>query len=395
MHVPVALTVLAASFLITRVCTHIIAWRETRREGPIRDAIESGAAAEYNKDDCVWRRGNDRDVCPDPDVHVYLYTPGRPRRLLDPLEQSDWLRQDYEPTKDSAILIHGYAGGDDALPMAILRDAYLRNGSYNVFLVDWGALCARPCYPAAVANIRPVARCLAGTLTTLRHLGLPIARTTCVGHSLGAHVCGIMANYLLFRMHRIIGLDPARPLVRPGLVNRLDAGDADFVEVMHTNAGYYGEVGRVGHVDFCVNGGKVQPFCADREMYQLCSHVWAVCFMAQSVDDGGTSLIAESCSRRCPSGPRTAARAGEYVTMGQHTPINVRGSFCFSNPDPPYCPRYWNGHGDERCCIPEVTSKEEIEENDVKYDNSTKRLKSTSRSKSNFELDLTRLRYVN
>jgi len=85
-------------------------WRDTRLPGPIRDAIESGAAAAYNKDDCVWRRGNDRDVCPDPDIHIYLYTPGRPRRLLDPSQQSDWLRQDYEPTKDNVILIHGYAG---------------------------------------------------------------------------------------------------------------------------------------------------------------------------------------------------------------------------------------------------------------------------------------------
>ncbi|XP_011873983.1 PREDICTED: phospholipase A1 [Vollenhovia emeryi] len=389
MHVPAASLILAASFLVTQVRTHIIAWRETRREGPIRDAIESGAATESNKD-CIWKRGNDRDVCPDPDVHVYLYTPGQPRRLLDPREQTDWLRREYEPTKDNVILIHGYAGGDDTLPIVILRDAYLKNGSYNVFLVDWGALCARPCYPAAVANIRPVARCLAGALTTLRNLGLQIARTTCVGHSLGAHICGIMANYLLFRMHRIIGLDPARPLVRPGPVNRLDAGDAAFVEVIHTNAGYYGETGRVGHVDFCVNGGKVQPFCANREMYQLCSHVWAVCFMAQSVDDGGAAMIAESCSRRCQSDSRIASKAGEYVMMGQYTPMGTRGSFCFSNSNPPYCPRHWNGHGDERCCIPEVASNEEIEENNVKYDNLTKHFKSAKRL--NFELDLTRLR---
>lgn len=25
---------------------------------------------------------------------------------------------------------------------------------------------------------------------------------------------------------------------------------------MHTNAGYYGETGRVGHLDICVNGGR-------------------------------------------------------------------------------------------------------------------------------------------
>jgi len=86
--------------------------------------------------------------------------------------------------------------------VTILRDAYLRNGSYNVFVVDWGALCARPCYPAAVENMKPIARCLADVLTILRNLGLPIMRTACVGHSLGAHICGIMANYLLFRMHK-------------------------------------------------------------------------------------------------------------------------------------------------------------------------------------------------
>lgn len=245
------------------------------------------------------------------------------------------------------------SGGDDTLPISVLRDAYIRNGSYNVFLVDWGALCASPCYPAAVSNLRPVARCLAASLTTLRNLGLPISRTTCVGHSLGAHICGIMANFLLFRMHRIIGLDPARPLVRPGYVNRLDSGDADFVQVIHTNAGYYGEGGRMGHVDFCVNGGKVQPFCENKPNYQLCSHVWVVCYMAESIDNGGQNSMAEPCTRRCPSGPRIALRAGEYVTMGQHTPVGTRGSFCFTSKYPPYCPKYRNGRGDERCCVPE------------------------------------------
>lgn len=88
-----------------------------------------------------------------------------------------------------------------------------------------------------------------------------------------------MANYLNFRLERIIALDPARkhvtfillsnthcifiyilftigPLVRPGNQNRLDTGDARSVQVIHTNAGYYGEGGRIGHIDFCVNGGR-------------------------------------------------------------------------------------------------------------------------------------------
>lgn len=79
--------------------------------GPIQEAIQSGAAADYNKDDCTWRRGNDRDSCPDPDVHVYLHSElGKPKRKLEEFRRSDWLREGYNPTKENVILIHGYAG---------------------------------------------------------------------------------------------------------------------------------------------------------------------------------------------------------------------------------------------------------------------------------------------
>ena len=79
-------------------------------KGPIQEAIENGSANGYNKDDCIWRRDNDRDSCPDPDVHMYLYTPGNPKRKLDPSHVADWMRQDYEDSKETIILIHGYAG---------------------------------------------------------------------------------------------------------------------------------------------------------------------------------------------------------------------------------------------------------------------------------------------
>lgn len=72
----------------------------------------------------------------------------------------------------------------------------------------------------------------------------------------------ICVSFVIFCL-RPIGLDPARPLIKPGIQNRLDSGDAKSVQVMHTNAGYYGEGGRVGHVDFCVNGGKRQPYCSN------------------------------------------------------------------------------------------------------------------------------------
>lgn len=83
--------------------------------------------------------------------------------------------------------------------------AYVNHGDYNVFMVDWGVLCRPPCYVAAVHNLKPVAKCLSQVFSFLRNSGMPVQRTTCVGHSLGAHLCGLMANYLDFRIERIIG----------------------------------------------------------------------------------------------------------------------------------------------------------------------------------------------
>lgn len=148
-------------------------------------------------------------------------------------------------------------------------------------------------------------------------------------------------------------LDPARPLIAPGIGNRLDSGDAKSVQVMHTNAGYYGEGGRVGHVDFCVNGGKRQPYCSstsskcfgctphtpfDNPIFvyiiqsisdaNLCSHIWSVCYLSQSIYDSSL-MNAEPCTRRCPVGIRNFRNnrflyrqsVGFDIPMGQHTPM--------------------------------------------------------------------------
>lgn len=79
--------------------------------GPIEEAIQSGAAANYSEDKCIWRRGNDKDSCPDPDVNLYLYSElGKSKEKLQELRKSDWLRGGYDATKENIILIHGYAG---------------------------------------------------------------------------------------------------------------------------------------------------------------------------------------------------------------------------------------------------------------------------------------------
>lgn len=44
--------------------------------------------------------------------------------------------------------------------------------------------------------------------------------------------------------------------------NKLDPSDAEYVDVIHTNAMIQGKLERCGHADFYINGGIVQPGCA-------------------------------------------------------------------------------------------------------------------------------------
>lgn len=69
----------------------------------------------------------------------------------------------------------------------------------------------------------------------------------------------------------ISGLDPARPLIDrfAGKKFKLSKEDAYQVQVLHTNAGFLGEVNQIGHVDFCINGGTDQPNCKGHRIRKL------------------------------------------------------------------------------------------------------------------------------
>lgn len=76
---------------------------------------------------------------------------------------------------------------------------------------------------------------------------------------LSAHMAGI-AGKLVRRglVNTIIGLDPAGPLFSVNTPSdRLHAGDASYVEAIHTNGGAFGSgIGApIAHADFFPNGG--------------------------------------------------------------------------------------------------------------------------------------------
>ncbi len=101
----------------------------------------------------------------------------------------------------------------------------------NAVFVDWSLAAAGPNYFQAVANVKPVASDIA---SFIRDQNIDPMNVHCIGHSLGAHVCGYTGK--LLKLKRISGLDPAGPRFGWSDSNeRLDKSDAEFVDIIHTD----------------------------------------------------------------------------------------------------------------------------------------------------------------
>lgn len=180
----------------------------------------------------------------------------------------------FSTKKQTVILIHGFRDEPDYGNkwMKYSMQNILKQHDHNVIITDWSSNSFYHIwnYDLAASNVRVTARAVADLFTTLYSKGLPSQNTYCVGHSLGAHVCGIASQFLGgYKMFaRITGLDPAGPEFRyMGADGRLSKDDASFVDVIHTDGGDsyiadYGMLEPLGHIDFYPNGGQKQPGCS-------------------------------------------------------------------------------------------------------------------------------------
>lgn len=264
-------------------------------------------------------------TCPDPDVEFYLYTRSN---LTDgqPIGMSDLALSGFNSSYPTKFIIHGYNSGMDLDVLVDIRKAYLDKGEYNIIAVDWSRLSPGPCYPSAVYNTRFTGKCIAEMVEALRLDGASDIHL--VGFSLGAHVTGFAANSLRpYKLPRITGLDPAMPFfVTVNRDQKLDATDADFVDVIHTNAFVQGKIEASGDVDFYVNGGITQPGCWSESNPIGCNHHRAPAYFAESITSH-TGFWGWQCPGffrfllgLCP--PRYPA-----VIMGDSVPINSRGFY--------------------------------------------------------------------
>lgn len=108
-------------------------------------------------------------------------------------------------------------------------------------------------------------------LEALVKRGMSLDTFTCVGHSLGAHICGLIAETFktgtLGIVAVLVALDPAGMAYRDVQdswvtdIYRLRRGSARYTTVIHTGAFALGWEERLGDADFYPNFGSLQPCC--------------------------------------------------------------------------------------------------------------------------------------
>lgn len=201
----------------------------------------------------------------------------------------------FDSSKPIVFLIHGWNNDYQSSLNVIVTPALLNHADVNVIVVDWSKIANKNYLTAAwaVNDIGEFVAQFADSLSTLYNVKR--SQMNCIGHSLGAHVCGSLGASLNGEIDQIIGLDPASPLFTVSNTDgRVDTTDSQFVHIIHTSGGFLGFKSSIGHADYFPNGGSSQPGCGI-DLVGSCAHSRAYQFFADSLNNG------QFVSRQCDS----------------------------------------------------------------------------------------------
>ncbi|OWR43429.1 vitellogenin [Danaus plexippus plexippus] len=230
----------------------------------------------------------------------------------------------------------------------VMVNSYLEaRPDVNVILLDWSNMAHGSYLLNAARNTKKVGVAVAAQLNRLIETGLVLEKLQIIGHSLGSHVAGYLSRELKNKYNktikRLTALDPAFPAFYPDgvVMEHVTDKDAEFVDVIHTDAGGYGAPVRTGTADFWPNGGKsVQPGCPRFAPIplsddNLCSHWRSWQFYAESIRNPEAFAASPADSyhkfRENPS-PEVG-----MVYMGANCDTSAQGSYYLTtNAEPPF-----------------------------------------------------------
>ncbi|KAM7350114.1 vitellogenin-3-like isoform 1-T2 [Cochliomyia hominivorax] len=238
-----------------------------------------------------------------------------------------WTSKEFKPKNKVVLLVTGWTtttGNDPTIDM--FAKAYSCRGGVNFVALD-AASFIKTLSTWSSFNTEALGMHIADGLTQLAEI-VPVENIHLIGHSLGAHVVGAAGRHFELKtkktIPRITGLDPAKPCFNEGeSLSGLWRGDADFIDVIHSNPGILGERDPLGDIDFYPGGlNPLSPGCVGIS----CAHARSCHYYAETIYPGNEKNF---MGTRCRSLTllREGKCPGKEVPMGYAVPTNVKGNY--------------------------------------------------------------------
>ncbi|XP_054710764.1 pancreatic lipase-related protein 2-like [Uloborus diversus] len=331
--------------------------------------IQHASSVCYDELGCFDKDGTFKHLkqLPEPpetvNTQFLLYTKKNPHmpQIMDYTKPETVKSSNINPKAPIKFLTHGFGGKNNLTWIWQMKTALLEKEDLNVVIIDWSLGARIPYYIAAAVNTELVGAQAAVLYYIIKdNFGIQEKDLHVIGFSLGAQVVGFIGKRMKemrgTRPGRATGLDPASPLFEDyGEEVHLSKEDADFVDVIHTNADLllYGGVGMgkaVGHVDYYPNGGKRQPGCGSTiggafidifkgDNNKVCNHERSVHLFTASIrGETNCQFTSYKCDdyeafqkAKCLSCPRKSCGTMGYEAEGTGT------NYLMTKAEPPYC----------------------------------------------------------
>ncbi|XP_015516106.2 lipase member H-B [Neodiprion lecontei] len=299
-------------------------------------ALVNVASPTYTPCDSCTDRANSTQL---ENIELYIFT-GDAENTSVLIGAATDLVVKIDASKPTVLYFHGWTESSKSTSVQTIVAAYLERADHNVLVLDYSEI-AGEAWNYAYLSTEGVGYTVAIALDEMVAAGLDATTLNLVGHSLGAQVMGYIGKNVNFTIPKITGLDPAGP----GFTetdSHLQASDADFVEIIHTEASYLGIDYSAGDVDFWPNGGSSQPGCSTTsELVQItCSHARSWAYFAESLSDED-AFLAIACDSYTEFEAGSCSSNTEEI-MGYATPNTAAGNYMLqTNSDSPY------GRGEE------------------------------------------------
>jgi len=247
----------------------------------------------------------------------------------------------FDVKKPTCFYFHGYVEKMTDEHIELIADAYQSRNDHNLIMVDWNDMAEGSYLLDALPNAVKLGKTLGEMLVDLTNDGFPLESVHLVGHSLGGQLVGYIGRTVIeksdskMKIKRISALDPAFPGFYPAVFGtHISCKDAEFVDIIHTDAWLYGTPATTGTADFWPNAGKtLQPGCPKRNYkmlsdIDLCSHRRSWRFWAESVKskDHTTFQAVKADSWKQFKEGSYDSRA-PVVSMGLNCPTDARGNY--------------------------------------------------------------------